>query len=187
MENKKEKIADFKTAISSTVRSLSNSEKIEVSFGNESSKSSTNSIRLPELSPINNKLNYNQIRAIADSKSLRHRFSDSKTYKKYEPDGNISKQLYKIAEKIRCEKIGSSYFKGIKNNIETFYALFEQLYLSDKVFIQLFDLNKLLINITKHELVPSMRIVSEEEKLAVKEKYNVESMSNFPSYLVMIQ
>ena len=121
MENKKEKIADFKTAISSTVRSLSNSEKIEVSFGNDASKSGTNSIRLPELSPINNKLNYNQIRAIADSKSLRHRFSDPKTFKQYEPDGNISKQLYRISEKIRCEKIGTSYFKGVKNNIETFY------------------------------------------------------------------
>ena len=121
MENKKEKIADFKTAISSTVRSLSNSEKIEVSFGNDRSKSSSNSIRLPELTPINNKINYNQIRAIADSKSLRHRFSDPKTFKKYEPDGNISKQLYRISEKIRCEKIGTSYFKGVKNNIETFY------------------------------------------------------------------
>ena len=80
VENKKEKIADFKTAISSTVRSLSNSEKIEVSFGNDASKSGTNSIRLPELSRINNKLNYNQIRAIADSKSLRHRFSDLKIF-----------------------------------------------------------------------------------------------------------
>ena len=58
VENKKEKIADFKTAISSTVRSLSNSEKIEVSFGNDNSKSGTNLIRLPELSSINNKLNY---------------------------------------------------------------------------------------------------------------------------------
>ena len=29
--------------------------------------------------------------------------------------------MYKISEKIRCEKIGTSYFKGIKNNIETFY------------------------------------------------------------------
>jgi cobaltochelatase CobT len=121
VENKKEKIADFKTAISSTVRSLSNSEKIEVSFGNDSSKSGTNSIRLPELSPVNNKLNYNQIRAIADSKSLIHRFSDPKTFKKFEPEGNISKQLYRISEKIRCEKIGTNYFKGVKNNIETFY------------------------------------------------------------------
>ena len=58
---------------------------------------------------------------MADSKSLRHRFSDPKTFKQYEPDGNISKQLYRISEKIRCEKIGTSYFKGVKNNIETFY------------------------------------------------------------------
>ena len=121
MENKKEKIANFKTAISSTVRSLSNSEKIEVSFGNDGSKSGLNSIRLPELSPINNELNFIQIRAIADSKSLRHRFSDPKTFKKFEPDGNVSKQLNRISEKIRCEKIGTSYFKGVKNNIETFY------------------------------------------------------------------
>ena len=121
MENKKEKIEDFKTAISSTVRSLSNSEKIEVSFGNENPKSEKNTIRLPDLNQINNKLNYNQIRAIADSKSLRHRFSDAKTFKQYEPEGNISKQLYRISEKIRCEKIGTSYFKGVKNNIETFY------------------------------------------------------------------
>ena len=39
MENKKEKLEDFKAAISSTVRSLSNSHKIEVSFGNEKSSS----------------------------------------------------------------------------------------------------------------------------------------------------
>jgi len=121
VENKKEKIEDFKTAISSTVRSLSNSEKIEVSFGNENPKSEENTIRLPDLNQINNKLNYNQIRAIADSKSLRLRFSDAKTFKQYEPEGNISRQLYRISEKIRCEKIGTNYFKGVKNNIENFY------------------------------------------------------------------
>ena len=121
MKNKKEKLEDFKTAISSTVRSLSNSEKIEVSFGDQTSKSEKNSIKLPELGQINNKLNFNQIRAIADSKSLNFRFSDDKTFKQYEPEGNISKKLYKISEKIRCEKIGTSYFKGIKNNIEKFY------------------------------------------------------------------
>ncbi|MDC1158840.1 cobalamin biosynthesis protein CobT [Pelagibacteraceae bacterium] len=121
MENKKEKLEDFKTAISSTVRSISNSEKIEVSFGNQTPKSEKNSIKLPELSQINNKLNFDQIRAMADSKSLNFRFSDDKTFKEYEPVGNISKRLYKISEKIRCEKIGTSYFKGVKNNIEKFY------------------------------------------------------------------
>ena len=52
---------------------------------------------------------------------MRHRFSDPKILKQHEPIGNISKQLYRISEKIRCEKIGTSYFKGVKNNIETFY------------------------------------------------------------------
>ena len=121
MHNKKEILEDFKTAISSTVRSLSNSEKIEVSFGSQTPKSEKNSIRLPELGQVNNKLNFNQIRAIADSKSLNFRFSNNKTFKQFEPEGNISKRLYKISEKIRCEKIGTSYFKGVKNNIEKFY------------------------------------------------------------------
>ena len=121
VNNKKEKLEDFKTAISSTVRSISNSERIEVSFGSQTPKSEKNSIKLPELSQINNKLNFNQIRAIADSKSLNFRFSNNKIFKQHEPEGNISKRLYKISEKIRCEKIGTSYFKGIKNNIEKFY------------------------------------------------------------------
>jgi len=121
VENKKEKLENFKAAISSTVRSISNSEKIEVSFGNQNPKSENDSIKLPEPSQINNKLNFIQIRAMADSKSLNFRFSDDKTFKKYEPEGNVSKKLYKISEKIRCEKIGTSYFKGVKNNIEKFY------------------------------------------------------------------
>ena len=75
MENKKEKIEDFKVAISSTVRSISNSENIEVSFGNQVPKSEKNAIKLPELNKTNNELNFNQIRAIADSKSLNLRFA----------------------------------------------------------------------------------------------------------------
>ena len=121
VERKKEKLEDFKTAISSTVRSLTNSNKIEVSFGNKSTTSLNKSIELPELNYSKNNINFDEIRAIADSKSLLHRFSNKEILKKYEPDGNISKKLYKISEKIRCENIGSNYFKGVKNNIEKFY------------------------------------------------------------------
>ena len=60
VDNKKEKLEDFKTAISSTVRSISNSENIEVSFGNQISKSEKNSIKLPDLCKINNKINFDQ-------------------------------------------------------------------------------------------------------------------------------
>ena len=98
MEKKKIEILDnFKTAISSTVKSLSNSDSVEVAFGNQSIKSEKNSIRLPELEQIDNKINYSQVRAIADSESLKLRFSNKQTLKLYEPTGNISKKLYKIA------------------------------------------------------------------------------------------
>ena len=78
----KENLEDFKTAVSSTVRSLTNSHKIEVTFGNQISKSDKNTIRLPNLERISNKINYEEIRAIADSKSLRLRFSNKKILKK---------------------------------------------------------------------------------------------------------
>ena len=121
MENKKEKLENFKTAISSTIRSLTDSREIEVFFGDQISKSNKKYIKLPDIENVNNKINYEKIRAIADSKSLNVRFSNESTYKKFEPEGNISKKLYRISEKIRCEKIGSSYFKGVKRNIENFY------------------------------------------------------------------
>ena len=121
MNTKKENIENFKAAINSTVRSISNSQKVEVSWGNQSININKKSIKLPELENLNNISDLNKIRAIADSKSLRLRFSNKKILKKYEPDGNISKKLYDISEKIRCEKIGTSYFKGVKNNIENFY------------------------------------------------------------------
>ena len=121
MEKKSEILENFKTAIGSTIKSLSNSENVEVSFGNQNLQSKKTSIKLPEIEQINNKINYNQIRALADSKSLRLRFSDNKIFKSYEPDGNISKKLYKIAEKIRYEKLGSDQFKGVKKNIENYY------------------------------------------------------------------
>jgi len=121
VQKKSEIIDNFKTAISSTVKSLSNSENIEVVFGNESLKSEKKLVRLPELEEVNKKINYSKVRAIADSESLKLRFSDKQIFTLYEPSGYMSKKLYEVAEKIRCEKIGSDNFKGVKNNIEKFY------------------------------------------------------------------
>ena len=81
MEKKFEILENFKTAIGSTVKSLSNSENVEIAFGNQNTQTKNNLIKLPDIEQLNNKINYNQIRALADSKSLRLRFSNEKTYK----------------------------------------------------------------------------------------------------------
>ena len=121
MEKKTEILENFKTAIGSTVRSISNSENIEVVFGDKNLKSNQNIIKLPEIENTDKKINYKQIRALADSKSLKLRLSDNKIFNTFEPQGNISRKLYEIAEKIRYEKIGSEQFTGIKNNITNYY------------------------------------------------------------------
>ena len=53
---------------------------------------------------MNNRINFEKIRAIADSESLIFRFSNKETFKKYQPEGNISKKLYEISEKLDVKK-----------------------------------------------------------------------------------
>ena len=120
MGKKEQIIENFKSAISSTVKSVAQSENLEVVFGNEKNDEKKNTIFLPELDNIKD-INYLKIRALADSESLKHRLSDRKIFKTFEPNGDTSKKLYNIAEKIRYEILGSKEFGGIKKNIQKYY------------------------------------------------------------------
>ena len=120
MEKKEDLLKNFKEAISSTVKSLSNTENIEVVFGNHNLKSDKLVVRLP-LIEEDNKINYLKIRALADSEALKIKYSNNKILKTFEPKGLISKKLYDLAEKIRYEKIGSLKFKGVSKNINQNY------------------------------------------------------------------
>jgi cobaltochelatase CobT len=123
MEKKTEIIENFKKAITSTIKSITGDQHIEVIFGNEVNKKNKKIINLPSIENINNKINYLKTRALADSEALRIRCSDVNIYNSFEPRGNFSKLLYAAAEKIRYENIGSSYFKGIKENLNYFYEI----------------------------------------------------------------
>ena len=121
MEKKEDLIENFKNAITSTIKSISNVDNVEVIFGNENKNDDKVLIKLPDLENINNKINYEKTRALADSEALKLRFSNQKIFKAHEPQGDIAKKLYSIAEKIRYEKLGSLMFNGIKVNINNNY------------------------------------------------------------------
>ena len=80
MIKKEDIILNFKTAIASTIKSLSKKENVEVVFGNEKNNEQTDVIFLPDLNK-ENKINFLKIRALADSESLKLRLSDTKIYK----------------------------------------------------------------------------------------------------------
>jgi len=168
MGKKESPLEDFKTALASTVKSISNVENIQVVFGNQSLDSDKISIRLPDVEKINNKVNFSKSRAIADSEALKIRYSDNKVLNSNLPKGNVSKKLYKISEKIRYEKIGSLNFKGIKANLNQEYLKKInglELKNSENKFIEAFE-NYLRVNLfgLKNE-----KIIEKEFKTYKKE------------------
>ncbi len=122
MQKKEEIIENFKIAIKSTIKSLSNKDDIEISFGGQDVSSENNKLRLPEINELQNKINFDLTRAQADSESLKLRYSNKKILKSFEPRGSKAKKLYEIAEKIRYESLGTQEYKGIKENLINYYS-----------------------------------------------------------------
>ena len=119
LEKKQQIIENFKSAIKSTARSVSNIENLEVNFGSKTDQNK-NLITIPEINDLSES-EVTKTRAIADALSLKLRYSDFDILKNFEPKGETAKKLYEIAEKIRCEKIGSDEFLGVKKNLKNFY------------------------------------------------------------------
>ena len=118
MENDKI-VENFKVAISSTVKAIAKKHDLNIVFS-DSSEKQANSIQLPKIESQTFK-DYENIRALADSEALKIKHSDAKLLRKYEPQGTLAKNIYKSAEKIRYEKLGSLNFAGIEHNFRNFY------------------------------------------------------------------
>ena len=62
MQKKEEILESFKTAIKSTIKSISNNEDIEISFGGQDVSSENNKLRLPEINEFQNRINFDLTR-----------------------------------------------------------------------------------------------------------------------------
>lgn len=58
------------------------------------------------------------------------------------------------------------------NNIQSFDGMLESYITVKNTFIQIFCLDNLQFNITKHRLVPYMRVMTEEEKKEIMDRYS---------------
>ena len=69
------------------------------------------------------------------------------------------------------------------NNIESYESVLSPYLTENKIIIQIFWIDTLLTNITKHELVPAMRILNEEEKQDIFVKANISNFTQMPLIL----
>ena len=117
-ESRKER---FKIAIASTVKVISGKEKIVINFGDKDSNSKNSDFF--QLDNLKDSEDFTKIRAEADSRALKIRYSNKKIYEKNLPTNSTNKFLYDLSEKIRYEQIGSNNLKGIKKNLLSNYEL----------------------------------------------------------------
>ena len=118
MENEKQ-AENFKIAISSTIKAIAKKQDLNILFSDAPAKES-NVINLPKIN-FDTIDEYQNIRALADSEALKIKHSNFEILKKFEPRGIIAKNIYKSAEKIRYEKLGSENFAGITLNFKNYY------------------------------------------------------------------
>ena len=98
MKKEENFLEEFKRALVSTIKSISQKKDCEIKFGNNNLSSKTN-INLPEIKKIKNLNHLVNIRALADSEALRLKYSDQKLLDLNKPKGETAEKLYKIAEK----------------------------------------------------------------------------------------
>jgi cobaltochelatase CobT len=118
MENEK-RAENFKIAISSTIKALAKKQDLSILFSDAPIKEN-NTINLPKVN-FEFLNEYQNIRALADSEALKIKYSNQELSRKFEPKGILARNIYKSAEKIRYEKLGSENFEGIKLNFKNYY------------------------------------------------------------------
>jgi len=104
----------FKFALTSATRAISENNLLDVKFGNQT-KYENNILNLPDQFDV--KEDFLKLRALADSEALKIKYSDEKILNSSFSLSKIEKDLFRMAEQIRCEKIGSDKLKGVEKNI----------------------------------------------------------------------
>ena len=89
-------LENFKQALVSTIKSISEMSDCNVTFGEQISKD-YKSVRLPEIKKLEKFQDFLSIRATADSEALRLRYSNIEIFNNFKPRGSNALKLYEIA------------------------------------------------------------------------------------------
>jgi len=120
MNNKEDNFKEkFKKALISTAKVISDDYKFDLN--NKNKNLSSKNIDFFELDNLKNRQDFVRLRAEADSRALKRKFSNKKIYQNNLPNNTSCRALYDISEKIRYELLGTKILKGISKNLSENY------------------------------------------------------------------
>ncbi len=116
-------LEEFKKSLSTTTKSISKNDKIEINFTKENPSIDGNNINLtdPNIESIKKNLTY--IRAEADALALEFRFHSKEIHNNFMNSNETSNEIFNAVEQSRIQAKGAITFKGIKSNITSKHFL----------------------------------------------------------------
>ncbi|GFE63570.1 cobaltochelatase subunit CobT [Litoreibacter roseus] len=117
--NKNDNPADpFKKALAEATKTLANDPDLGVAFSVDPPGMTNDQVRLPQVTRRMTRDEVLLARGTADAYALRRRFHNENTSNRYEPQGNMARDLYEAMETARCEAMGARSMPGTAGNID---------------------------------------------------------------------
>ncbi len=108
----------FKKALAEATRVLADDPDMGVTYSVDPPGMTSDSVRLPQISRRMTRSEVLLARGTADAYALRRRFHDEGTHARYEPAGQMARDLYDAMETARCEAVGARAMPGTAGNID---------------------------------------------------------------------
>ena len=108
----------FKKALAEATRTLAGDPDLGVTYSADPPGMSAEALRLPQVTRRMRPEEVLLARGTADAYALRHRYHSPATHARYEPSGQMARDLYEAMETARCEAVGARHMPGTAGNID---------------------------------------------------------------------
>ncbi len=108
----------FKKALAEATKVMADDADLTVTYSVDPPGMTPDSVRLPQVSRRMTRDEVLIARGTADAFALRHKFHDAKVNARYEPQGQMARDLYDAMETARCEAMGAREMPGTAGNID---------------------------------------------------------------------
>jgi cobaltochelatase CobT len=108
----------FKKALAEATKVMADDPDLGVSYTVDPPGLTSDQMRLPQVTRRMTREEVLLARGTADAYALRHKYHDDSTFSKYQPAGQMARDLYQAMEEARCEAVGAQTMPGTAGNID---------------------------------------------------------------------
>ncbi|MFD1344527.1 cobaltochelatase subunit CobT [Litorisediminicola beolgyonensis] len=108
----------FKKALAEATKTMAHDRDLQVSYSVDPSGLSGESMRLPQVSRRMTRDEVMLARGTADALAMNRRYHNGQTHARYQPSGEMAREIYEAMETARCEAVGARDMPGTAGNID---------------------------------------------------------------------